>query len=275
MSKSYNRHQALGDRSTVSTPKPTLSELESLGTPYHYPPQTFGDKFAYSAVRALKPFVKAFFKEKYNHHAVVLETVAAVPGMVAGMFRHLRSLRRMQRDYGWIQPLLEEAENERMHLLIWMNVTRPTAFERVLVVGAQAFYGALYTGMYLFVPQVAHRFVGYLEEEAVRAYTEYLEAVDTGKLRNDPAPKIAIKYYKLSDDATLRHVILMVRADECMHRCLNHKFADLMRARLHDFPPNYPPDEPVSVTEKAIQSEIQSGLDGGSAALETTRVASA
>jgi len=42
-----------------------------------------------------------------------LETVAGVPGMVGAMARHLRSLRTMTRDHGWIHTLLEEAENER------------------------------------------------------------------------------------------------------------------------------------------------------------------
>ncbi len=36
------------------------------------------------------------------------------------MHRHMRSLRRMERDHGWIGVLLEEAQNERMHLLIWL-----------------------------------------------------------------------------------------------------------------------------------------------------------
>ncbi len=31
--------------------------------------------------------------------------------MVGGMLRHLRSLRTMSRDHGWIHTLLEEAEN--------------------------------------------------------------------------------------------------------------------------------------------------------------------
>jgi len=37
--------------------------------------------------------------------------------MVAGMLIHLKSLRKMQDDKGWIKILLDEAENERMHLM--------------------------------------------------------------------------------------------------------------------------------------------------------------
>ena len=54
-----------------------------------------------------------------------LETVAGVPGMVGAMLRHLRSLRTMRRDNGWINTLLEEAENERMHLLTFMQMKNP------------------------------------------------------------------------------------------------------------------------------------------------------
>lgn len=36
-------------------------------------------------------------------------------------FRHFRSLRTLERDRGWIATLLEEAENERMHLLLCLN----------------------------------------------------------------------------------------------------------------------------------------------------------
>lgn len=43
---------------------------------------------------------------------------APVPGMVGAMQRHLRSLRKMTHDGGFISHLLHEAENERMHLMV-------------------------------------------------------------------------------------------------------------------------------------------------------------
>lgn len=72
----------------------------------------------------------------------------------------------------------------------------------------------------------AHRVVGYLEEEAVYSYTEYLAGVDNGVYANVPAPGIAIDYWKLAPDARLRDVIIAVRADEAHHRDVNHQFAD-------------------------------------------------
>ena len=53
------------------------------------------------------------------------------------MTRHLKSLRYMQRDYGWIHTLLEEAENERMHLLTAMELRNPGRVFKGMVVGAQ------------------------------------------------------------------------------------------------------------------------------------------
>lgn len=74
----------------------------------------------------------------------------------------------MQRDHGWIDTLLEEATNERMHLLIWMQMTQPNALERLFVLAAQGTYIAAYSTLYLISPKTAHRTVGYLEEAAFR-----------------------------------------------------------------------------------------------------------
>ena len=64
---------------------------------------------------------------------VFLETVAGVPGMVGGMVRHLKSLRTLERDHGWIHHLLQEAENERMHLFIFLTMRNPGVFFRVSI----------------------------------------------------------------------------------------------------------------------------------------------
>ncbi len=51
----------------------------------------------------------AMTEEKYMIRNIFLESVAGVPGMVAGMLRHLHSMRRMKRDNGWYErrtPLL-------------------------------------------------------------------------------------------------------------------------------------------------------------------------
>ena len=192
----------------------------------HYAPKDFSDRVAYAFTRFLRFFADAFFARRYGHRAVVLETVAAVPGMVGGTLQHLRSLRRMEGDRGWIHTLLEEAENERMHLMTFMHIARPSALERLLILLAQGIFYNLFFLLYLLSPRTAHRVAGYFEEEAVYSYTEYLAGVDNGTHANVPAPKIAIDYWKLAPDARLRDVIVAVRADEAHHRDVNHRFAD-------------------------------------------------
>ena len=83
----------------------------------HFEPKNLSDKVALSFTKFLRFLADTFFKKRYGHRAVVLETIAAVPGMVAGMILHLKSLRKMEDDRGWIKTLLDEAENERMHLM--------------------------------------------------------------------------------------------------------------------------------------------------------------
>jgi ubiquinol oxidase len=196
----------------------------------HHDPSGFSDRFALGLVRFMRFFADVFFAGRYGHRAVVLETVAAVPGMVGGALQHLSSLRRMKDDDNWIRTLLDEAENERMHLMTFLNIARPTRLERFIIVVAQGvFYNAFFL-LYLISSRTAHRLVGYLEEEAVVSYTEYLEGIDSGRYENVPAPEIAIRYWKLPEDARLREVIVAVRADEAGHRDVNHEFADKLDA---------------------------------------------
>ena len=57
------------------------------------------DFFAKSMTNFFKWTADTFFAKRYGHRAVVLETVAAVPAMVAGMMLHLKSLRDLRRGY--------------------------------------------------------------------------------------------------------------------------------------------------------------------------------
>tara|TARA_Y100000816_G_scaffold249000_1_gene198401 strand:- start:132 stop:731 length:600 start_codon:yes stop_codon:yes gene_type:complete len=171
-----------------------------------------------------------FFAKRYGHRAVVLETIAGVPGMVAGMLIHLRSLRKMQTGYGsQIREMLAEAENERMHLMFFIEIAKPNIFERFLVIAAQAVFMAFYLFMYIFFPKTSHRMIGYFEDEAVKSYTEYLDLVKSGKVLNIKAPKIAIEYYNLKKNARLSDLIISVRADEMHHAEVNHNYADNLK----------------------------------------------
>ncbi|MDF1768071.1 alternative oxidase [Maricaulis sp.] len=192
----------------------------------HRKPEGLGDHIAFGFVKFLRFIADTFFAKRYGHRAVVLETVAAVPGMVGGLLQHLKAIRRIRDDEGWIRTLLDEAENERMHLMTFIEIAKPTLFERIVIMIVQAIFYNCYFFLYLFAPRTAHRVVGYFEEEAVISYTQYLEGIDAGKHENVPAPQIAIDYWKLPANARLRDVVVAVRADEAGHRDVNHDYAD-------------------------------------------------
>lgn len=192
----------------------------------HYVPVTNSDRFARMMCKFLRWIADSFFQKRYGHRAVVLETVAAVPGMVGGMLIHLRCLRKQCQDNGWIKQLLDEAENERMHLMTFIEIAKPNWFERIVILLAQGVFFNAFFLLYLISPKTAHRLVGYFEEEAIVSYTSYLEDIDNGRIENIPAPQIAIDYWNLPKDATLRDVVLVVRDDEAEHRDANHAFAN-------------------------------------------------
>ena len=115
----------------------------------HHSPKDFRDRVAYAFVKLLRFFADTFFARRYGHRAVVLETVAAVPGMVAGTLQHLRALRRMESDKGWTSTLLEEAENERMHLMTFIHIAQPSKLDRLLVMFVQGVFYNFFFLLYL------------------------------------------------------------------------------------------------------------------------------
>ncbi len=200
----------------------------------HHKPQDLSDKIAFAFTKFLRFLADTFFKKKYGHRAVVLETVAAVPGMVAGMLLHLKSLRKMQDDKGWIKILLDEAANERMHLMTFIKIAKPTFIERLIIMVAQFIFILMYLFIYLISQKTAHRIVGYFEEEAVISYTEYLNEIEEGKIENIKAPEIAINYWNLPLNSRLKDVVKVIRDDEAGHRDVNHSFADILNDKKNE-----------------------------------------
>lgn len=211
--------------------------LEKPDLSIHHIPTGFSDRIAYGFVRFLRFFADTFFSKRYGHRAVVLETVAAVPGMVGGMLLHMKCLRRMCGDNGWIRTLLDEAENERMHLMTFIEIAKPNWFERLLVLIVQGIFFNCFFILYLVSPKTAHRVVGYFEEEAIKSYTSYLSEIDAGNHENVAAPAIAVDYWKMPPGSCLRDVVIAVRADEATHRDVNHSFANSLLEKGNITPP--------------------------------------
>jgi ubiquinol oxidase len=175
----------------------------------HYAPQDWRDRVALRVVKLMRTVPDMFFAKRYGHRAVILETVAAVPGMVGGLLQHLRAIRHIRDDQGWIKELIEEADNERMHLMAFIHIAQPSRFERFLIMAVQLVFYNFYFFLSLLAPRVAHR----------------LE-IDARKIENIEAPDIAKEYWNLPDDARLRDLVLVIRADEAAHRDTNHTFAN-------------------------------------------------
>lgn len=154
-----------------------------------------------------------------NARILFLESIAAVPGMVAAVHRHLRSLRRGARDQGWIKTLLEEATNERMHLLTWMNLAEPGWLMRLIFIGAQGvFFNICFIARWI-SPTFFHRFVGYIEEEAIHTYSRLEREIRLGQIEGwsdpkFPIPDIAVEYWNIPPERrTMLWLTRYIRAD--------------------------------------------------------------
>ncbi|VVT47201.1 uncharacterized protein SAPINGB_P001593 [Magnusiomyces paraingens] len=232
---------------TFEHPGATKEQLLKVGVAHHVP-ENLADRIARRTLLTIRSTFDLFTgyahpppgKENDSKYLmtprrwlmrfIFLESVAGVPGMVGGTLRHLHSLRLMRRDKAWIETLLDEAYNERMHLLTFMKLYKPGFFMRLMLIGAQGVFYNLFFIAYLIMPRICHRFVGYLEEEAIVTYTRCIEDIEAGRLnewKNLPVPKIAKEYWHMSDSATMYDLILYVRADESKHREVNHTFGNL------------------------------------------------
>ena len=200
----------------------------------HYKARGMSDRFGLGVTKTLRWGADTFFAKRYGNRAIVLETVAAVPGMVGATLTHLRALRLMQDDRGWIRTLMDEAENERMHLMTFIEIAKPSWFERMVILSVQWVFYVFFFFLYLISDRTAHRLVGYFEEEAVLSYTLYLTEIDEGRHPNPPAPPVALRYWNLPEGTLLRDVILIIRADEAHHRDTNHFMANSLSGREAD-----------------------------------------
>jgi hypothetical protein len=164
---------------------------------------------------------------------LLLESIAGVPGMVAAQHRHFYSLRAMSRDYGWIHSLLEEAENERMHLLTFIEAFEVQGWQRWTIYLLQFGWAGFFIPLYVLSPRSAHRAVGYVEEMAVYTYCNIISLMETPGTQLNTAwvdkevPDIAKMYWRMEDTATFTDLIKQIAADETNHRDVNHTFAEM------------------------------------------------
>lgn len=226
----------------------------------HTPPENIRDKLAYNAVKGVRYFFDAatgwngeITTTKVLQRTIYLETIAAVPGMVAAIVRHFRSLRSMKRDGGMMQMFLDEANNERMHLLTFVRMKDPGRLFRAAVIAGQFGFGSLFLLSYVVSPKFCHKFVGYVEEEACSTYTKIIEAIEEApegtelaQWRTERAPAIARSYWKLGENGTVLALMYAVRADEAEHRDVNHVCSSMKEGMVN----------PISNTEEQLNTML-------------------
>jgi hypothetical protein len=219
----------------------------------------------------------AITTDKILNRAIFLETVAAIPGMVAAIIRHFRSLRNMARDGGMLNMFLEEANNERMHLLTFIRMKDPGYLFRATVIGGQFAFGSAFLTMYMISPAFCHRFVGYIEEEACATYTKIIKAIeeapegtDLGNWRTEEAPKIAKGYWHLGEHGSVLDLMLAVRADEAEHRDVNHAVSGVAYDTVN---PLYDPREKMDNMLKRYVQDMMERTNDNEKNNKTNKVA--
>jgi hypothetical protein len=239
----------------------------------HRTPENLMDRVAYTAVKGVRFGFdtltgwngKQITKDKVLRRVIFLETIAAVPGFIAAIVRHFKSLRRMERDGGLLHLFLEEANNERMHLLSFIKMRDPGMIFRGSVIFSQFGFGSAFLASYAISPKFCHRFVGYIEEEACRTYTKIIEVIEEApegselaEWRSEVAPKIALGYWELGEQGTVLDLMYAVRADEAEHRDVNHATSELALGQSN---PYNNPEMKVSMILRKYVKDIMSRDD--------------
>ena len=138
------------------------------------------------------------------------------------------TVRRMLDDGGWVRTFMDEAESQRTHLMAFVALAKPNAWERFLIVLVQGIFYNAYFFLYLISAGTAHRLAAYFAEQAVQGYSKYLSQIESGERAMQPAPALAIAYWALAPDAQVRDMIASMLEDEAIHRDLHHAFADAL-----------------------------------------------
>jgi ubiquinol oxidase len=236
----------LGSSTRFTNTTPEVLESLEQGQLTHVLPARVGDHAAIVLVRLQRWVADRFARERYLHRATVLKVVAPCPAFAAAVVKHFSCLVR-GRENTTARTLLSEAENHQQHLHILMQLAKPNPAEIVAIYVCQVVQFFIYLTLFTVAPRFAHRLVGYTLEESAVMYTHMINDIDAGKVGELPGgrlPDSAFKYWGMSlhtpDEASMspsdeppvgwsvRHLALLIRADEMEHRDNHHKAANLL-----------------------------------------------
>ncbi|CAL5228153.1 g11233 [Coccomyxa viridis] len=209
---------------------------------------------------------------------VLLESIAPVLGSTAAMAAYAKALWSLQQDARYLQAFQQESDNARAHLVALLSVS-PSAAQKLLVLLNQVLLAPPYALAFALAPRVCHAFVSTLSGLTGEALSDALVDLDAGKapawdVQSLPAPVLA--YWGLPEGASMRSVLLVMRADvnarmiinqgaDFKTLSLNGELSSLEEYFNEEDPLDYTPEYKDVVIARNLYNDEQSDVAEGPA----------
>lgn len=143
--------------------------------------------------------INTVYRDRPYPRFYVLETVARVPYFSYLSVLHLYETLGLWRKADWLKIHFAESWNELHHLLI-MEELGGAAFwgDRWLAKATALIYYWIIAALYVVSPNSAYHFMELVEKHAYASYQKFLKTHEA-ELKAEPAPDIAIRYYRDGD----------------------------------------------------------------------------
>ncbi|MEO1006839.1 MAG: alternative oxidase [Cyanobacteria bacterium J06638_38] len=143
--------------------------------------------------------INTVYKKRPYPRFYVLETVARVPYFSYLSVLHLYETLGWWRQVDWLKVHFAESWNELHHLLIMEELGGSDQWiDRFLARHVALLYYWIIVGIYIVNPNAAYHFMEMVEEHAYDSYDKFL-ASEEATLKQQPAPQVAISYYRDGD----------------------------------------------------------------------------
>jgi ubiquinol oxidase len=143
--------------------------------------------------------INTVYRDRPIPRFYVLETVARVPYFSYLSVLHFYETLGLWRKADWLKVHFAESWNELHHLLIMEELGGDKVwFDRFLARSVALLYYWIIVALYVVHPKAAYNFMELVEGHAYNSYNKYLTE-NADKLKAQPAPQIAIQYYRDGD----------------------------------------------------------------------------
>lgn len=143
--------------------------------------------------------INTVYRDRPYPRFYVLETVARVPYFSYLSVLHLYETLGFWRRVDWLKVHFAESWNELHHLLIMEELGGGDFWlDRFLARSVALLYYWIICALYVLTPRAAYNFMELVEGHAYRTYNKFLKE-NEAELKAQPAPAIAIQYYRDGD----------------------------------------------------------------------------